>query len=333
MSRKIKRALLVSIGLLAILGGLFLLSHSCWGTWKFPYVYVLVKVDQLKNFPELGSSSSSVRGKENLVVKQYALRSTTDRSLLSTVYVAQEEGRSPVIIEDQGHPHTPVLRLPVKNELGQDLYREVLRNTKEDSLIISWWDHSLRISLFSGRNVLFREFRGEPLFIPEAWRRYRRAISKFEKEFWGIRASKSEERRFKEFVQIMLSPEDEAASALREMAGKRPTYVVVDQTDILKLCESVGRQFRIEHEDFAFTGNLHGIIRRVQTRLEEKGLKDYMVQQLDDRTVRVYYLQRPEDKDRLTVKLLPFTCSNPFRLQHFKLRYQKSSIWVYELVS
>ncbi|MDH7498833.1 MAG: hydroxylamine oxidation protein HaoB [candidate division NC10 bacterium] len=331
MGRRFGKALPVSAGILSILGGLFLLLYSYFGDRGFPYTYVLVKTDLWKNFPELGSSS--IRGKEGLQVKQYALRSAADQSLLSTLYVTRKEGGPPVIIEDQTQLHTPLLRLPIKNERHQELYREVLKNTKEGSLIVAWWDHSLRISLFTGRDVLFREFLGEPLFVPESWSRHRGAISKFERQFWGIRASRSEERQFKEFLEIMLSPEEEAASALRKMAGDRPTYVVVDQADILKLSESAGRRFGIEIEDFVFTGDIHGVIGRVRIRLKEKGLKDYMVQQLDDRTVRVYYLLRPEDKERLLVRLLPFTSSHPFRLEHFRLRYQKSSLWVYELMS
>ena len=66
--------------------------------------------------------------------------------------------------------------------------------------------------------------------------------------------------------------------------------------------------------------------------MNEKGIKDYMVEPLGDGSARVYYLTKDEDMAKLIVKLLPFTSSNPFNLEKFKLRYQKGSIYVYELM-
>lgn len=324
-----KKAPLVFAGVLLILGGLFLLYAAYLSPGKFPYTYVLVQTGTLQQFPQF--SELTPYGSKNPSIKKYELRLTEDNALVSTFHTLTGDGTSPVIIEYKTEGSLPILRLPVRAETFHELSKAIREHTREDAVIVAWWDHSLRIRSFTGRAVLFRDVLGEPIFVPDGWRKHRKAISDTERRFWGINLAKEARETFEKVLEAMLAPEEQAHGILKKLAGNKPTYVVVDQSDILKLSESSGHRFRIEFEDFPFSGDMHGIIKRVKDRLKQKEQSDYAVEQVSENTVRVYYLTRAEDRDKLMVRLLPFTSSNPFGLIHFKLRFQTSTIWVYEL--
>lgn len=328
MTTRARRPLLVSVGVALVLGGGGLLLHPYVRSDALPYAYVLVEAGKPRQFPQFPGLEAA--GK-NLTVHKYELRQTADNRTISTLFTAREEGRARVVLDYKTELSVPALTLPVRHETFQPLYEEILRHTTADAVFVAWWDHSLRINLFTGRAVLLGEHLGEPVFVPEAWRRSRRAIREAERKFWGADATDAARATFEKVRQAFLAPEEEGHRLLRQLTGARPAYVVVDQGDVLKLAESAGERFRVEFEEIPFDGNTHGAVKRVRDGLKQRAVRDYAVEPIGEKAVRVYYLTRPEDADRLLVKLLPFTSSNPFKLTRFKLRLQQSTLWVYEM--
>lgn len=311
-----------------MLGGLFVLLYASVWSGPLPYAYVLVEAGGPERFPQFAALKA--RGK-NPTIQKYQLRQSADNAVVSTLFTAQEAGQPRVVLDYQTDLPVPALMLPVRHEVFQELYQEILTHTADDAVFVAWWDHSLRISLFTGRAVLLKEHLTEPIFVPDAWRRSRRAIAEAERKFWGGQVSREGRETFEKVREAFLASEEAGHAILRQLAGSRPAYVVVDQGDVLKLSESAGERFRVEFEDFPIAGSLHGLAKRVKERLKARGLRDYAVEQVGDKTARVYYLTRPEDTDRLLVRLLPFTSSNPFKLTRFKPRLQQSTLWVYEM--
>lgn len=331
MKDALKKKALLFIGLLMVAGGLSLFLYYIYSLnssdGNIPYKYLLKETGKPSKFAEL-----NISGNEDLVVRKYETRLPALDKPAATFYTAERKDSRPVLIDYKSDSPFPLITLPVSSGAYQALYTEILNNTGEGDLLMSWWDNCLRIKLFTGRPVLTDEYIGYPVFIPDVWQKYSKAITDFEKKFWRGKTTKEAEERFKRYADAMLSGEEEGYRILKALSQGKKTFIIADFRDLNGLSELTKGKFSPEYKEFVLSGDIHGTIKQVKVWLNEKGIKDYMVEPLGDGSARVYYLTKDEDKARLIVKLLPFTSSNPFSLEKFKLRYQKGSIYVYELI-
>lgn len=331
MKDGLKKKALLFIGLLLIAGGLSLFLYYIYNLYSsggnIPYKYLLKETGKPTKFTEL-----NISGNEDLTIRKYETRLPTIDKPVATFYTAERKNSPPVLIDYKSDSPFPLIMLPVGNEVYQALYTEILKNTGEGDLLMSWWDNCLRIKLFTGRSVLTDEYIGYPLFIPDIWQKYSKAISDFERGFWKGKTTKEAERRFRRYTDAMLSGEEEGYRILKDLSQGKRTFIVADFRDLIGLNELTKGKFGVEYKEFVLAGDIHGTIKQVKVWMNEKGIKAYMVEPSSEGSVRVYYLTKDEDKSKLIVKLLPFTSSNPFNLERFKLRYQKGSIYVYELM-
>lgn len=331
MKDALKKKALLFIGILLIAGGLSLFSYYIYNLFNsdgnIPYKYLLRETGKPSKFTEL-----HISGNEDLIIKKYENRLPALDKPAATFYTAERKNSPPVLIDYKSDSPFPLIMLPVSNEVYQALYTEILKNTGEGDLLMSWWDNCLRIKLFTGRSVLTDEYIGYPLFIPDVWQKYSKAISDFERGFWKGKTAKEAEGKFRRYTDAMLSGEEEGYRILKALSQGKKTFIIADFRDLNGLNELTKGKFSLEYKEFVLAGDIHGTIKQVKVWMNEKGIKDYMVEPLGDGSARVYYLTKDEDKAKLIVKLLPFTSSNPFNLEKFKLRYQKGSIYVYELM-
>src|SRR5690606_16681412 len=103
-------------------------------------------------------------------------------------------------------------------------------------------------------------------------------------------------------------------------------YVAVHLSDIWKLAMERPDDLSISSKDFPGSAT-HGVMRTASQWLRDQKLDgSYAVEPVGN-AVRVHYLTKSADAERLIAKMLPFTSSNPTQLTHLKLVYQHRGFW------
>ena len=180
-------------------------------------------------------------------------------------------------------------------------------------------------------NILFDENFPRPLFIPPEWESDLSGIESLERVFWRI--SEKNTANFGKFIDALASEAEVGTEILKEIAGSRRCFIVVQLSDAYKLSltrpNSVGVGFR----DFPAGGDIHEEIIQVKNWLDKQDLRDYAVESGGLTKKRAYYLENIETAKTLLVQMLPFGNFDPLKLSSLKLVANYGSYWVYELVS
>ncbi len=329
------RALRIT-SIMLVMGGAFLLAWLAWVMLKPvmpPYQYQLVKEGGVDLFSELNLEASS-----GLSIRKYALHLTetdNDESLV-TFHVAERDNsdNGAVLLDWQNQIDEALITIaPPISDLPK-LIAAVAKHVPEGAVVLGWWDTSRRLELLAGIETPFRENLLQPLFIPNVWNGRRDEIEEIENRFWKLNDREDVEKTdFDSFQKALLANTATGVAKLKALVGEREAYLVLHISDIYKLSAMYPQQLGVGYREFTNTGDLHGAVDQIKNWLKEQGYNDYAVEQRGGTTVRVYFLTDDASSKTLIAQSLPFTSSQPLRLEEIKLVYQHSGYWVYKIQS
>ncbi len=317
--------------LLLLTGGLCLIGWLVWNQYKplhAPYAYAQVVEGPAKDFPDLGLSQQEY---PDLLIRRYELRAAGEEQPLVRLHTAHLDLAAPVLLDWNANFNEPLLHMATDTGETGALAKAVRKHAPQDALLLAWWDNSRRLKLLTGNEVLFDQNLAQPLMLPTAWRKYQPAIGDLEQTFWNTEVTPAGNRLFDRFVDAMLADKSIGVKKLKELAGERETYLVVDMRDAYKLGNLHPDRFGIGFKDFQKGGDVHGSAGAIKNWLYEMGYKGYAIQPMKGNVLRVYFFTDKNSQNTLLANLLPFTTSNPVDLKEMALVYQHKSYWIYKL--
>jgi hydroxylamine oxidation protein HaoB len=199
------------------------------------------------------------------------------------------------------------------------------------AVVLSWWDMSRRIRAVSAGRAPLDDPYARGLLKPNAWAASAGSLDEKVTAIWGSGVPDHEADRFTKFVDALLFDEDRGAAALAELAEGKPAFVAVHLDDLWKLAATRPDLISIAFKDFAGAGVSHGTMKAVRKWIEEQKIEGGYAVEPMGAAVRLHYLPKKADSDRLLARLLPFSTSNPLALKRLQLVYQHKGYWIYQL--
>ncbi len=318
-------------GIVLLTGGLCLLA---WVGWMFlhpepaPYAYVMVKEGEVGQFPDLGLDGED---SSDFKVRKYEIRVEGADEPAAVLHIATQEDSAPILLDWRSLLVEPAINESAPMPDTVALARAVRQHAPADAVVLAWWDISRRLKLLAGARVLFDRHLSQPLLIPEAWLTYRDSIAAKERAFWKAEHSPAQSRKFEQFVDALLSDEQVGTQRLRDLAGGRETFLVLNLRDAYRLGVLRPDQFGIGFKDFPKSADVHGLAATIKQWLRERDYESYTIQPMGDTAIRVYFLTARTSPNVLLARLLPFTTSDPMHMEEVRLVYQKGNFWIYRL--
>lgn len=276
-------------------------------------------------------SASGLPADNALEVSRYTVSADGVDRPVATALVTESGTLGPVLLAWENNLAEPLLYqqgpLPELTKVAQ----AIREHAAADSVILGWWDELRRLQVLGVEVGAVPRHLNEPLLLPAVWQNETPSVVSVEQRFWGESRSAGDEAGYRTYLDILLGSEAQAVERLRPLTAGRDGLLVVNVADLIKLGGVYPERFGIGYRDFPDTGNLHGMIERVKTWLNELGHVHYLVQKTGDTTVRVYYLTDAPSGDALISSLLPFSGGGLVDLKQFKLVYQAGSYWVYRV--
>ncbi len=327
------RTLLIVSIILAVGGG-GLLSWFGWVMFNVsppPYYYQLLAEGGVDAFPSL-----DLKTQPGISIRKYALRITDIDQPLATFHVGERDigDTGAVLLDWQNQIDEALITItPPITELPE-LIAAVADHVPKEAVVLGWWDTTRRLKLLAGIETPFRENLAQPILIPDAWNDRRDKIEEIERRFWGLRGRKDASRvSFSGFQEALLADTATGAAKLRALAGEHDAYLVLHTSDAYKLSTMHPQRLGVGYREFPNTGNLHGMISHIKKWLQKQGYKDYAVERSGGTLVRVYFLTDALSTKTLIAQALPFTSSQPLRLEDITVVYQHGGYWVYKIQS
>jgi hydroxylamine oxidation protein HaoB len=207
----------------------------------------------------------------------------------------------------------------------------IREHVPSEAVVLSWWDFSRLIRSVAGRQAPLDDPLARGLLTPAAWRSNGDHVSKQEQSLWGAGVAMADGEVFARFIDALLFDEARGAAALAEIAGGKPAYLAVRLSDIWKAAAAHPDRLSIAYKDFPGASGAHGVMKAASQWMQEQRFEGgYAVEPIGAAT-RLHYLSRKSDSELLIARLLPFSTSNPLRLERFDLVYQHKDYWIYKL--
>lgn len=252
------------------------------------------------------------------------------RNPVAEVLIAREADGRVVALNWQNNVTEPILAADLRAEEVGKVTKAIHDHVPADAVVLGWWDLSRKIRLVSQRNAPLDDPRARGLLVPASWAAARLLIESKERAYWGAAVPERDGEAFSKFIDALLLDEENGAAALAALAPGKAIYVAVHLSDIWKVAMERPERLDISSKDFPGSVS-HGVMKTASRWLREQKLDaSYAVEPIGN-AVRVHYLPKPADAERLIARMLPFTSSNPMQLSHLKLVYQHRGFWIYRL--
>lgn len=220
-----------------------------------------------------------------------------------------------------------ILFADIRTEDDAKVLAAIREHVPQDAVVLAWWDLSRRIRLIAERAAPLDDPSARGLMTPSAWRDAAASLT----GFWGAHVGAASGPAFEKFVDALLMDEMRGADALTPLAAGKPAYIALRLSDIWKAAATGKDRISIAYRDFPAAGGPHGVMKAARQWMEEQKIEGgYAVEPIGT-AVRLHYLTRKMDQDLLLAQLLPFSTSNPMRLDRFELVYQHKDYWIYKL--
>lgn len=268
-----------------------------------------------------------------------------DESKLERIEVSAPGERNPIATALITHDHEGrLVPLSWSNAVTEPVFfpdlnpadtSKVLTAIKEhvpgDAVVLSWWDLSRRIRSIAQRQAPLDDPLARGLLVPSAWRSREEPLVERQTALWGAGVPAGDGAIFTQFVDALLADENSGAQMLAKIAGGKPAFLAVHLSDIWKVAAIHPDLISIAYRDFPSASGSHGVLKAVRQWVEEQKIDGGYAIELVGSAIRLHYLPRKLDSERLITQLLPFSTANPLRLNRLRLVYQYKGYWVYEL--
>jgi len=251
---------------------------------------------------------------------------------IARALIAREVDGRAVALDWQNSVTEPVLSADLSAQEVGKVTQAVHDHVPADAVILSWWDTSRKIRLVAQRAAPLDDPLARGLLIPAAWVSALPLIEKNERAFWGATVPAADGAVFSKFIDALLLDEKGGIDALAQLAPGKTVYLAVHLSDIWKVATARPDALTIASKDFPGSVS-HDVMRAASQWLREQKLDaSYAVEPMGN-AVRVHYLPKAADAQRLIAKVLPFTSSNPMQLERLRLVFQHRGFWIYKIES
>lgn len=200
-----------------------------------------------------------------------------------------------------------------------------------EAVVFAWWDMSRRIRALAGRRAPLDDPLARGLLTPGAWTVNVAAINENQRAYWGAGVPSGEGETFAKFIDALLMDKSRGVAALAEIAGGKEVFVAVHLSDLWKAAAARPDLLSIAYRDFPGGGDTHGVMKAAREWLQENGIEGGFAVEPMGGAIRLHYLPHKTDSARLLARLLPFSTSNPLKLERLELVYQHKGYWIYKL--
>ena len=200
-----------------------------------------------------------------------------------------------------------------------------------EAVVFAWWDMSRRIRALAGRRAPLDDPLARGLLTPGAWTVNVAAINENQRAYWGAGVPSGEGETFAKFIDALLMDESRGVAALAEITGGKEVFVAVHLSDLWKAAAARPDLLSIAYRDFPGGGDTHGVMKAAREWLQENGIEGGFAVEPMGGAIRLHYLPHKTDSARLLARLLPFSTSNPLKLERLELVYQHKGYWIYKL--
>jgi hydroxylamine oxidation protein HaoB len=207
----------------------------------------------------------------------------------------------------------------------------IREHVPSEAVVLSWWDFSRLIRSVAGRQAPLDDPLARGLLAPAAWRSSGDHVSEQQRSLWGAGVPNNDGEGFAKFIHALLLDEAHGAAALAEIAGGKPAYLAVRLSDIWKAAAVHPDRVSIAYKDFPGASGAHGVMKAASQWMQERKIEGGYAVEPIGAAIRLHYLPRKSDSELLIARLLPFSTSNPMRLERFDLVYQHKDYWIYKL--
>ena len=321
-----------AFGTLAIVGGVMMLTAGAFMIWQHataPPTYRYVMGDAV---PETELGPLSLLGQRDRTVRRASVVSSTQEGSLAELTVA-DSPTGPVLVSWQPRGDDPFLTLPPPSAEVAALVPVLERHVAKGKRVLAWWDTSRQLAAMSDTAVAFDSHLGTPLFVPTAWRGMRSNIESIERDFWRIPEAPEPQAQFLRFVDALLADETKGMAELRALAGGKAAILVLHTRDAVLLGQLAPKRIGVAFRDFGAMADVHGMVRRVHTWLDEHAYAAYTTLEAKDKSVRAVALTDAPSAITLAARLLPFVGNDQSDVQGATLVYRVGGFMVYEIAA
>jgi hydroxylamine oxidation protein HaoB len=312
-----------ALGAALIALGAALMGWSAYSTLR-PIAHYDAKLSPAP--PDATKDTEGFRIKSELL-QQIAVKTPDERRPVATGLVAHDRNQRLVPLVWRNGVTESIFFADVSAADLVKVLTAIREHAPEDAVVLAWWDLSRAIRLIAERDAPLDDSEARGLQLPAAWTEAR----DIERARWGAGASAQSAQAFGDFIDAMLSDEARGAETLRKLAGGKPAYVVAHISDVWKAAATRPERLSIAYKDFPSSGVSHGLIKSAQQWMRENRIDGAFAVEPMLGATRLHYFQRKDDAETLIAKLLPFSTSNPMRLERFELVYQHKGWWIYRL--
>ena len=206
----------------------------------------------------------------------------------------------------------------------------IREHVPSEAVVLAWWDFSRLIRSVAGRQAPLDDPLARGLLTPAVWRSSGDHGSEQERSLWGAGVPNNDGEVFAKFIDALLLDEARGAAALAEIAGDKPAYLAMRLSDIWKAAAVHPDRVSIAYKDFPGASGAHGVMKAASQWMQERKIEGGYAVEPIGAAIRLHYLPRKSDSELLIARLLPFSTSNPMRLERFDLVYQHKDFWIYK---
>ncbi|MEQ1716905.1 MAG: hydroxylamine oxidation protein HaoB, partial [Hyphomicrobium sp.] len=267
-----------------------------------------------------------------LPVKKLEWRVAGVREAVAAAFVATDADGRNVALDWRNNVTEPVFSTDLTMTEVSKVLAAIREHVPADAVVLSWWDLSRKIRLIAQRQAPLDDPQARGLILPAAWNSVSGLVDSSEREFWGKGVPKADGEKFTSYIDALLLDEAKGADSLRALApGGKDVYVAVHLSDVWKAAAARPDLIEIAYRDFPAAGQSHGVMKATREWISGQKIEGgYAVEPIGN-AVRLHYFAKKVSSELLIAKMLPFSTSNPMRLERLQLVYQHRGFWVYKL--
>jgi hydroxylamine oxidation protein HaoB len=314
------------VSLMAI--GLALLGWAGWSALRpqpLPYEQATTPASSasLSEFVEAGLDSTKM---ENIEI-----RAPEAKSPIATGVIVRGGDQRPTPLGWRNAVTAAVFFADMDAADTAKVLAAIREHAPSEAVVLAWWDMSRRIRSLAGRRAPLDDPLARGLLSPSPWIVSAAAIDENQRAYWSKGVSSAEGAAFDKFIDALLLDEAGGVKALTEIAGGREAFIAVHLSDIWKAAACRPHLLTIAYRDFPAAGGSHGVMKEAREWMRENAIEGGYAVEPRGGAVRLHYLPRKADSTRLLARLLPFSTSNPLKLEGLELVYQHKGYWIYKM--
>jgi hydroxylamine oxidation protein HaoB len=272
-------------------------------------------------------------GLDSTKLENIEIRAREERNPIATGLVTRGADDRPAPLGWRNAVTEPVFFADTDTADMAKVLAAIREHVPAEAMVFAWWDMSRRIRSLAGRQAPLDDPSARGLLTPGAWIVNAASVDENRRAYWGKGVSSAEGAAFTKFIDALLMDETGGVEALAEIAGGREAFVAVHFSDILKSAASRPDLLSLAYRDFANSGDMHGVMKEAREWMRENAIEGGFAVEPRGGAVRLHYLPHKTDSPRLLTRLLPFSTSNPLKLERLKLVYQHKGYWIYKLAA